>query len=159
MTKKFFIISLCTLLTVLVASWEIAHINNKQEEINHSVQAIPVIRFECYDEHRNALIIGLFNPGTLAMEIYRTELYYQLDNKLPRVAFNHQEYNEKPLVLDPGDTILIPLQKKKVAEFQMEKGNYWGELNFQIPGQADFYSLHHRFGQNLLPQPKIQSCK
>jgi hypothetical protein len=81
------------------------------------------------------------------MEINRTELSFQRDDKLSRVVYSHQEYGEKPLVLDPDDTILVPLQKKQAMAFQSEKGSYWGELYFQIPGQTDFYSLHHQFSK------------
>lgn len=145
MTKKFFIICTCSILATFAAGFEIAMIANGHDEFNRRAQAIPLIRFERFDESRNALIIGLFNPGTLSMEINRTELLYQTDNKIPRVAFNPQEYGEKPLVLDPGDTILIPLQKSMLVKSQAKAGSYWGVLDFRIPGQADFYSVSHRF--------------
>jgi hypothetical protein len=148
MSKQFIIISLCIIVAIFIAGWEMAILSNEYNKFSHITQAIPIIRFERFDKQRNALIIGLFNPGALPMEINRTELSFQRDDKLSRVVYSHQEYGEKPLVLDPDDTILVPLQKKQAMAFQSEKGSYWGELYFQIPGQTDFYSLHHRFNKN-----------
>jgi len=148
MSYKFIIISLCIIVAIFATGWEMAMLSNEYKKFNHITQAIPVIRFERFDQQRNALIIGLFNPGTLPMEINRTELSFQRNDRCSRVVYSHQEYDEQPLVLDPDDTILVPLHKNKLVEFQSEKGNYWGELYFQIPGQTDFYSLHHRFSKN-----------
>jgi len=150
MSKQFIIISLCIIVATFAAGWKMATLSNEYNKFSHITQAIPIIRFERFDEQRNALIIGLFNPGALPMEINRTELSYQKGGGLPRVVFSRQEYHDKPLVLDPEDTILIPFRKNKTVEFQAKKGSYWGELHFQVPGQTDFYSLQHQFIKNQL---------
>jgi hypothetical protein len=148
MTKRILFISLFTLLLTFAAGWEIA-MTNKYNKLNKTTQAIPVIRFERFDESRNALIIGLFNPGTLPMEIDHAELFYQAANNKSSVTFNTPNYTDKVLVLDPGDTILVPLQKPSPAITQVKDGVYWGKLDFKIPGQTDFFSLHHRFSHTL----------
>ncbi len=150
MSNKFIIISICTIIVSVASGWGLVIINNEYKNSSHLNQAIPVIRFERLDERRDALIIGLFNPGNLAMEINRTELSFQRNDMLPGIVFSYQEYVEKPLVLDPGDTILIPLQKKKAFMFQVEKGSYWAKLYFQIPGQEDFYSVQHQVSKKQL---------
>ncbi len=160
MSNKFIIISICTIVVIFAVGWEIVMFNNKSKNFNHITQAVPVIRFERFDKQRNALIIGLFNPGTFPIEINRAELTFYSNEKLPGIIFSDQEYDEKPLVLDPDDTILIPLRIKHMFKFLEEKGNYWGELYFQIPGQKDFYSLHHRFSNiQLNDNHKIQKIK
>ena len=149
MTKIILFISLCTIVLTFTAGWKMAVMTHKYNELNAISQAIPVIRFERFDESRHALIIGLFNPGSQAMEINRTKLYFQADNKISTVIFNSQEYNDKPLVLDPGDTILVPLQKDRVFKASLERGNYWGELEFRVPGQVDYYRLRHQFNRQI----------
>ena len=149
MTKTIFSISLCIIVVTYTAGWEMAMMTHKYNELNGISQAIPVIRFERFDESRHALIIGLFNPGSQAMEIDRTKLYFQAENKISTVIFNSQEYDDKPLVLDPGDTILVPLQTDRVFKVSLERGNYWGELEFRVPGQVDYYSLRHQFNRQV----------
>ena len=149
MSNKFLIISICTIIASVASGWGLA-ILNKDKNASHLSQALPVIRFERFDEGRDALIIGLLNPGNLAMEINRTELSFERNNMLPGIVFSHQKYGEKPLVLDPGDTILIPLQKQQELMSQAEKGSYWAALYFQFPGQKDVYSLHHRVSKKHL---------
>ena len=149
MIKKNIIIRLCVTLAMFATVSVIVIFINKHDNFNHITQAIPVIRFEYFDESRDALIIGLFNPGALPMEINRTELFYQADNKISKTTFNHKEYGDKPLVLDPDDTILVPLQYKQSTELQVEGGNYWGDLEFIIPGQTDIYILRHPFKQSV----------
>ncbi len=145
MTKKKFLISLCTITLTFLAGWKVAKMTRKYNEFNTVNQAVPVVRFDQFDKSRNALVIGLFNPGRMAMEVNYTELFYKTDNKTCSVVSNNQNYTDKPLVLDPGDTILIPLQKKINVKSRLQLGNYWGRVDFKIPGQADFFSLHHKF--------------
>jgi hypothetical protein len=83
------------------------------------------------------------------MEIDHAELFYQAANNKSSVTFNTPNYTDKVLVLDPGDTILVPLQKPSPAITQVKDGVYWGKLDFKIPGQTDFFSLHHRFSHTL----------
>ena len=150
MSNKFITISICTIIASFASGWGMAILNNEYKNSSHLSQAIPVIRFEYFDGQRDVLMIGLFNPGSLSMEINRAELSFQRNDMLPGIVFSDQEYGEKPLVLDPDDTILIPLQKKQALMFQAGKGSYWAELSFQIPGQVDFFSLHHRVSKNHL---------
>ncbi len=145
MNKKYFIISFGFMLVMFVIGWQSAMRVNDRAAISGVAQAVPVIRFERFDESRNAMIIALFNPGALPMEIDRTELMYQSSNTHPGFTINEQEYGDKPLVLDPGDTILVPLLKNNAIESRSETGSFWGELEFRVPGREDFYSLHHRF--------------
>jgi hypothetical protein len=152
MTKKFIIISFCLILSTVAIGWGVAVVVGRHNKFNSVTQAVPIVRYERFDESRNALIIGLFNPGILPMEIDRTELFYQIDSNTSRVALNIREYGDKPLVLDPGDTILVPLQKTAFTKPQTQTGSYWGQLEFRIPGQADFYSLRHRFNPNTFSE-------
>ncbi len=145
MTRKKFLISLCTILLTFLAGWKVAKMTSKYNEFNTVNQAMPVVRFDRFDKSRNAFIIGLFNPGGMAMEVNHTELLYKTDNKTCSVVSNNQNYSNKPLVLDPGDTILIPLQKKINVKSRLQPGDYWGRVDFKISGQADFFSLHHKF--------------
>jgi len=123
--------------------WGMALFIKGHNEFTRAAQAIPVVRFEHFDESRNALILALFNPGTLPMEIDRTELIYQSNSNNPRFTSNVREYGDKPLVLDPGDTVLVPLKKIRL-NLQTESEILWGNLEFRVPGRKDFYSLHHR---------------
>lgn len=152
MTKTSFFIILGILLVTFTASWGAAMMTYKHKELNHISQAIPVIRFERFDKDRNALIIGLFNPGSQSIEIDRTKLYFQAADTKSTLIFNPQEYIGKPLVLDPGDTILVPLHKDILFKSSLEKGDYWGELEFRVPGQVDYYSLRHQSNSQLLIQ-------
>ncbi len=148
MSRKFFYLSLCMGLMFII--WGVVNTLNHQA-FNGIIQAMPVIRFERVDNARHALIIGLFNPGNLPMEIHQTRLFYQRDSEIPILVSNPHGYGNKPLVLDPGDTILVPLQEDRVFYSQlMEPGRYWGELEFKIPQQADIYSLRHPFNRHFL---------
>jgi hypothetical protein len=145
MSKKFLFVGVCSLLATFAIGWEAAVIAKKYDEFNGIAQAVPIIRYDKIDEARNELIIGLFNPGTLPIEIKRTELIYEPNNKINSTHFVIKDYDNKPLVLDPGDTILVPLQKNMSEKSKRDTGSYWGQLDFRIPGQVDFYSLRHRF--------------
>lgn len=146
MTKKLLLISAGSILTTVAIGWEVVMLMQKHDQLKGIVaQAIPIIRFERFDAVRNALIIGLYNPGVLPMEISRTALTYETDHKSASADCIIKEYGSKPLVLDPGDTILVPLHGHFPVESKTASGNYWGQLDFQIPGQVDFYSMHHRF--------------
>lgn len=150
MAKTNFFISLCIIVLTFAMGWRVVEMTHKHSELDSISQAIPVIRFERFDESRDALIIGLFNPGSKSMEINRTKLYFQADDKISTIFFNPREYGDKPLVLDPGDTILVPLLKDVVFKSSLENGNYWGELEFRVSGQVDYYSLRHQFNRQLL---------
>ncbi len=89
-----------------------------------------MVRFERFDESPNAMIIGLFNPGKVAMEINHTKLFYQEDNNTSKVTFNNPDYSGKPLVSDPGDTILIPL-KNSISDYS----DYSQGLGLDIIGE------------------------
>ena len=144
MSKKLLFIDVGFILASFAFGWEAALMANKHGELNAPAQAIPIIRFERFDETRNTLILGLVNPGKSPIEISRTELSYQVNDTLPSAEFDIKEYGNKPLVLDPGDTILVPLAKTQALKPRSEAGRYWGQLDFRIPGQIDFYSIHHR---------------
>jgi hypothetical protein len=148
MPKKFIVISLCLILSAVAIGWGVTVVIDRHYKFNSVAQAVPMVRFERFDGSRSTLIIGLFNPGILAMEINRTELFYRVDSSTSIVALYTHEYGDKPLVLDPGDTILVPLQKNTFAKLQAETGSYWGQLDFSNPGQADLYSLRHQFKPN-----------
>jgi len=152
MTKTSFFIILGTLLVTFTVGWGVAMMTYKHKELNPISQAIPVIRFERFDKDRNALIIGLFNPGSQSIEIDRTKLYFQATDTKSTLIFNPQEYTGKPLVLDPSDTILVPLYKDTLLKSSLEKGDYWGDLEFRVPGQVDYYTLRHQFNSQLLIQ-------
>ncbi len=145
MNKKYFIISLCSMLVAFTIGWMTARFIKNKNEFTGIVQAIPVVRFEQFDASRNILILGLFNPGTLPMEIDQTELIYQSNSNNPHFISSVRKYGDKPLVLDPGDTVLVPLRKNMPAKSQAESGAFWGKLEFRLPGKEDFYSLHHHF--------------
>ena len=150
MSNKFCFISFIILLAIFFIGWEVATIMYKDDQLKRMTWAVPVIDFERFDESRDALIIGLFNPGTLPMEISRSTLFYQVGDKIPVFKFNSRDYVNKPLVIDPGDTILVPLQNNSLPKSNLERGHYWGELEFRVPGHADFYSLRHRFNRQLI---------
>ncbi len=144
MNRKYFIISLCSILAAFAIGWGTAQFIENQDKFIGVVQAIPVVRFEHFDKSRNALLLGLFNPGNLPMEIDRTELIYQLNTNDLQFITNVREYGDKPLVLDPGDTILVPLKKNAFTGLQTESGSFWGNLEFRVPGTEDIYNLHHK---------------
>ena len=148
MRKKLLFIGGGSILGAFTLGWVAAITAHKHGEFNGIAQAIPIIRFERFDEARKALIIGLYNPGALPMEISRTELVYEANNNSASPDFITNEYGDKPLVLDPGDTILVPLAKSLSLKSKTETGSYWGQLDFRIPGQVDFYSLRHRIDAN-----------
>jgi hypothetical protein len=150
LTKKFLFIGVCVILAAFSIGWLAAVIVNKRDEFKNIAQAIPIIRYDRFDKPRKALIIELFNPGALPMEISRTKLSYKANNDIPATYFAIKEYGDKPLVLDPGDTLLVPLVKNASEKSKTEMGNYWGQLDFRIPGQVDFYSVHHRFTASQL---------
>jgi len=149
MSRKFFYISLYIGLMSMVIWGVINRLNH--QAFNGVAQAMPIIRFERVDNSRHALIIGLFNPGNLPMEIHQTRLFYQMDDEIPMLVSDPHGYGNKPLVLDPRDTILVSLQEAKVFYSQLiEPGRYWGEIEFKIPQQADIYSLRHPFNRHFL---------
>lgn|GEM_PF-5303428 len=146
MRKRLLFISTCAIVTAFAMGWLAALIANQYVEYKGIAQAMPIIRFERIDEVRKVLIIGLFNPGTLPIEISRTALSYKMNNEIVSADYIIKAYGNKPLVLDPGDTILVPLAKNASIKAKKEMGHYWGQLDFRVPGQVDFYSIHHRFG-------------
>ena len=147
---KLLFTSIGFILAVFALGWEAAIFAGKHDDLNSIDQAVPVIRFERFDEARKALIIGLFNPGALPIEISRTELLYERGNKAAPTGFAIKEYGNKPLVLDPGDTILVPLAQSLPANSTTETGSYWGQLDFRIAGKIDFYSMRHKFNSNRI---------
>ena len=84
MTKKKIVISLCTITLTFFTGWKIAKMTSNNHEFKTINQAIPVVRFEHFYESRNVMIIGLFNPGEVAMEINHTELFYQKNKPRPQ---------------------------------------------------------------------------
>ena len=145
MNRKIFIMSLCLIVASFLFGWWAAIFLGYQNEFVKAVQALPVVRSEYFDPSRNALIIAVFNPGGGPVEIDETKLIYQTIGNNPSTTFNIREYGNKPLVLDPGDTILVPLVKTISVESQTKMERYWGVLKFRIPEGKDFFSLHHRF--------------
>jgi hypothetical protein len=151
MSRKYLFISTLLILATFAIGWETAVNFKKHRESTDVVTlAIPVIRYDRFDEARNALIIGLFNPGTLPMEISRTELIYEANHAIASTDLAINDYDDKPLVLDPGDTILVPLRKSDPLKTNTATGSYWGHLVFRIPGQVDYYSVHHRFSAHQI---------
>lgn len=145
MSRKILYTAVCSILAAFSFGWIAAVIVNKYGEFKGIAQAIPIVRFENFDHVRKALIIGLYNPGVLPMEIARTKLSHKMNNDIAATYLVIKEYGDKPLVLDPDDTILVPFANNVSEKSKTEIGNYWGQLDFRIPGQVDFYSVHHRF--------------
>jgi len=146
MNRKYIIVSISLILAGFATGWETAALHTAGlDESFRIAQAIPVIRYEHFDASRNALMIALFNPGRLPVEVDRTALTYQTSSHNPEFTANTRDYGDKPLVLDPGDTILIPLEKPIQIKTQSENDRLWGELEFRIPGREDLYWLRHRF--------------
>ena len=83
------------------------------------------------------------------MEIDRTELIYQTAKQHSKYSFHVREYGEKPLVLDPDDTILVPLKKITVDDFQAGLDSFWGILEFRFADQNDLYCLRHHFRKDF----------
>lgn len=148
MSKKLLVAGI-GFLAAVAFGWEAAMIANPKSGFKSVTLAIPIIRFEKFDETRRALIVGLFNPGTLPIEINRTELIHEANDKITAADFVIKEYSDKPLVVDPGDTILVTLGNSQSFPPKTDTGSYWGKLDFRIPGHVDFYSLRHRFAANL----------
>lgn len=144
MSKRFLFIGVGSILATFALGWEAAMMA-RPDKFEGMIQALPIIRFEKFDEARNALIVGLFNPGAFSIEINRTELIYEAANKSAATDCVITEYSDKPLVLDPGDTILVPLAKNLAVKSKIEVRNYRGQLDFKIPGKPDFYTMYHRF--------------
>ncbi len=141
--------NLCFITLTFVIGWEVMVIKSNEGVPNAIKQAMPLVQHDYFDKSRNALVISLFNPGNLTIEVSATELLYKMDNDTSTVILNKQNYIDKPLVLDPGDTILIPLQGKDKVNLKMQPGKYWGNIDFKVPGQLDYFSLHHKFSHNL----------
>lgn len=147
MSKKLLLIFTGSMLTTFVLGWQAARQANNKDELDNIAQAIPVIRFIRLDKARKALIIGLFNPGKLPLEVSRTELIYEMDHAIDAPDSYVKEYGDKPLVLDPGDTILVPLTKQLVPLAASEAGSYRAQVDFRIPGRIYLFSLRHRFNE------------
>ncbi len=145
MNRKIFIMSLWLIIASFFLGWGAAIFLGYQNEFVKAVQALPIIRSEYFDPSRNALIIAVFNPGGFPVEIDETKLIYQTMGKNPSTTFDIREYGNRPLVLDPGDTILVPLVKTISVESQTNTNRYWGVLKFRTLQGKDFFSLHHRF--------------
>jgi len=150
MSRKILNIVVFAVLVAFALGWVTSMFANKHSEYKGIAQAIPIIRYDRFDQARKALIIELFNPGALPMEISRTKLSYKVNNDIAATYFEIKEYGDRPLVLDPGDTILVPLVKNAPEKSKTETGSYWGQLDFRIPGQVDFYSVRHRFTASQL---------
>ena len=149
MSKKLLFIGIGFILATFALGWEAAMMA-RPDEFKGMIQALPIIRFERFDEARRTLIIGLFNPGAFSIEISRTKLLYEANNKIASTDFVIKEYGDRPLVLDPGDTILVPLANNLSVKPKTETGIYCGQLDFKIPGKPDFYSVYHRFSASQL---------
>ncbi len=137
--------SLCLIIASFSLGLGTAIFLGYQDELVKAVQVLPIIRSEYFDQSRNALIIAVFNPGKGPVEIDETKLIYQAMGENPKTTFNIREYGNKPLVVDPGDTILVPFEKTISIESQTNFERYWGELKFRTPKRNDSFSLHHRF--------------
>ncbi|MFK5947735.1 MAG: hypothetical protein QM500_03060 [Methylococcales bacterium] len=141
--------NLCFIMLILLIAWEVLAIKSNDGVSNAIKQAMPLVKHDYFDKSRNALVISLFNPGNLTIEVSATELLYKVDNNTSTIILKKQNYIDKPLVLDPGDTILIPLQGKDKVNQKMQPGKYWGNIDFKVPGLLDYFSLHHKFIHNL----------
>ncbi len=152
MSRKLFFIFAGSMLTTFVLGWEAAMLSDKKNEVSGIAQAIPVIRFIRFDKVRNTLIIGLFNPGKAPLEVSRTELMRVTGNEIADTDADSyvNEYGDKPLVVDPGDTILIPLTKSLAVFQNTQAGSYRTQLDFRIPGQIYLFSIRHRFSDGQL---------
>ncbi len=145
MNGKYIILSLCLILAGFAAGWEIALHIERLDESFRAAHVIPIVRYEYFDVSRNALIIAVFNPGTQSLEIDKAELVAQARGKHSGFAFKTPSDGSAPLVMDPGDTILVPFKKTDSIDSQTDKKSLWGKLVFRIRGSEDIYSLRHHF--------------
>jgi len=147
--NKLIISGLILVMIIIGVAWGInLFVKGCNKDRGKVAQAVPIIRFEKFDSAQNRLIIGLLNPGSKPMEIDRTELIYKMNNKIVSTDLVIKEYGNKPLVLDPGDTVLVPLTKRHANDSKKVTGHYWGRLDYRIPGQVDFYRVYHQFRIN-----------
>jgi len=146
MDKKYLFIIMLSLIVLLAIAWPTVRNYLRGYEANNCgrMQAIPIIRSEYFDRHRNALMIGLMNPGASPIEVKHTELSLAANNRDSVLAITVSNYGGRPLVVDPGDTILIPFP---IGQGKASDKNepYWGHVSFQLANQPDHFTVSHQF--------------